>query len=74
MLKLLSTICVFWLDMIPSIIDMYIITFDSNEYQETAIFLLKKFILAHIRIYVFMISMQMAREFYFNLPTSIMYT
>ena len=42
MLNLLSTVCVFWLDMIPSIIYMYIVTFDSNEYQETTIFLLEE--------------------------------
>ena len=41
MLSLLSTVCVFWLDMIPRIIEMYIVTFDSNEYQGTAIFLFR---------------------------------
>ena len=28
--------------MIPSIIDMYMVTFDSNEYQATTLFLLEK--------------------------------
>ena len=30
--------------MIPSIIDVYLITFDSNEYQGTAIFLQEKYL------------------------------
>ena len=41
-LRVLNSVCGFLLDMTPSIIDVYLVTFDSNEYQETAIFVWKK--------------------------------